>query len=318
MSKIHFMQTRFVVALILAFLSHTAFAQKKIQASMSHAPAMEFRLMSYNINGLPWPLKANKAPLFDEMARVLQTARAQGTAPHVLVVQEGFRGNVTKFVENAGYKYIQKGPNSQQRRNGSGPSKAVLNSGLFILSDYPIVQTDFTVYGSDCSGWDCFANKGILYAQINVPGIGLVDIFDTHFNCVASSGTKPEKVYAAQLNQLKIASDFVNSKISTTRPALFGGDFNIKDASPIYNNMLVAMQPMFNVGQFCKTYPASCELGEGTVLEDILFTTDHEYYKSGGGITVVPFYAAKNMTSRLGDRELSDHPGLLVKYKFYN
>ena len=109
----------------------------------------------------------------------------------------------------------------------------------------------------------------------------------------------------------------MNSKISTTRPSLFGGDFNIKDNSPIYNNMLNAMQPMHNVGYYCKSYPQYCELGEGTLLEDLLLTTDHQYYKSGGGVSVFPFFAATNMKSKLGDRDLSDHPGLVVNYKFY-
>lgn len=308
---------RFVMAVLLTFASSAVYAQEMQQASVTQTPVMEFRMMSYNVNGLPWPLKANKAPLFDEMARIFQEQRGRGAAPQVLVVQEGFRGDVKHFVENAGYKFIQKGPNSKKRREGSGSSNAIINSGLYILSDFPIVQTDFVVFGSDCSGWDCLSNKGVLYAQIDVPGIGLVDIFDTHFNSLGSSGTKAEKVWAAQLKQMKIASDFINSKMSTSRVALFGGDFNIKDNSPVYNHMLNAMQPMFNVGQFCKTYPQSCELGEGTPLEDLLFTTDHQYYKSGGGFNVFPVYAEKNMKSRLGDRDLSDHPGLTVHYKFY-
>ena len=313
-----FAQTRLVMALVLALFTQAVFAQEALpESSINKAPVMEFRLMSYNVNGLPWPLKKNKAPLFDEMARIFQEQHGRGAAPHVLVVQEGFRGDVKHFIENAGYKFVQKGPSSKVHRDDSDSSQALTNSGLYILSDFPIVQTDAVVFGSDCSGWDCYANKGVLYVQIDVPGVGLVDIFNTHFNSVGSSGTKPEAVHAAQLKQMQTASEFVNSKISTDRPSLFGGDFNIKDESPVYNNMLIAMQPMYNVGQFCKAYPKSCELGEGTPLEDLLFTTDHQFYKSGGGISVFPFYAATNMKSRLGDRDLSDHPGLVVHYKFY-
>jgi endonuclease/exonuclease/phosphatase family metal-dependent hydrolase len=308
---------RFVMAVILAFFSNAAFAQEMPENLMAQSSVMEFRLMSYNVNGLPWPLKANKAPLFKEMARIFQEQRGRGVAPQVLVLQEGFRGDVKHFVENAGYKFIVKGPNSKVRREGEDSSKALTNSGLYILSDYPIVQTDYVVFGSNCSGWDCYANKGVLYAQIEVPGIGLVDIFDTHLNSVGSSGTKEDKVWAAQLQQMKITSDFINSKMSTTRVALFGGDFNIKDTSPIYNHMLNAMLPLFNAGQFCKFYPKNCELGEGTLLEELLTTTDHQYYKAGGGVNVFPSYAEKNMKLRLGDRDLSDHPGLIVKYKFY-
>lgn len=317
MSKMTFALARFVMAVIVTFISQLAWAKHSSENTIQKVPVMEFNMMSYNVNGLPWPLKKNKAPLFEEMARIIQEQRGRGAAPQVLVIQEGFRGDFKRFVENSGYKYVIKGPNSKKRREGSGPSKAIVNSGLYILSDFPITQTDFVVFGSECSGFDCYANKGVLYAQIDVPHVGLVDIFDTHLNSLGSSGTKPEAVYAAQLKQMQIASDFVNSKISTERPSLFGGDFNIKDNSPIYNNMLIALQPMYNVGQFCKAYPQNCELGEATPLEDLLLTTDHQYYKSGGEFDVFPFYAAKNMKSRLGDRDLSDHPGLVVKYRFY-
>lgn len=303
-------------AATIFFAFMLVFGVAQAQDVRSPIGGTELRVMSYNINGLPWPLKANKAPLFKEMARIINDQRVAGTAPHIILVQEGFRGNSRHFVEGSGYPYIAKGPNSKQRDSDDVPSKALINSGLFVMSEYPIVKVDKVVFGSQCTGWDCMANKGVLYAQIDIPGIGLVDVFNTHFNSVGSSGSKKEKVYAVQAQQLQIAIDFIKANTSSERPALFVGDVNIRESNPVFPTMMASLQPLFHTGTFCKLYTSFCSLGEGTGIQELFETPDHHFYKSSDQVEVYPYYSAKTMRSRVDDRGLSDHLAYLAYYTF--
>ena len=40
------------------------------------------------------------------------------------------------------------------------------NGGILIYSKHEIIQTQHTLYGSDCTGSDCLAAKGIVYTRI--------------------------------------------------------------------------------------------------------------------------------------------------------
>lgn len=94
-----------------------------------------------------------------------------------------------------------------------------LNSGKFTLGKYKITQTDFQRF-TRCGGIQCFAAKGILYVQFELPNGDLIDTFNTHLQAYQ----KDSKVRETQLED---AIAFINRKNTDGRPALFVGDFNI-------------------------------------------------------------------------------------------
>lgn len=67
------------------------------------------RIMSYNVNDLPWPLKRNKKPLFDRMRDVLQGREAKSLAPDIVLLQDGFTSTTRDFVSRLDYPYVHYG-----------------------------------------------------------------------------------------------------------------------------------------------------------------------------------------------------------------
>lgn len=292
------------------------------------AQAKSLKVMSYNVNGLPWPIKKNKRPLLMEIARIIKEQREIGTAPDVLLIQEGFRPEVKEMVAAMGYPYVFKGPkdsdmNPLDKKCPPGPKQppcnntiSIIGSGLWILSKYPFNKTGKIAFGKTrCTGWDCYANKGVAYAQIKVPGIGPVDIFTTHMNSRKASGSSDEKVWAAQRKQIAVIKYFLRKTATANVPAIFAGDFNVRTSFPTYPDLAKAIT-MDSVGLFCSQYTAHCRIGEGTLPEELHNKVDQHFFRSTKSISVYPYYVAKTMRHKLGNLGLSDHLAYEAYYSF--
>lgn len=308
----------FISTMIFSLLfSTTAFAQAK-----------SLRVMSYNVNGLPWPLEKNKRPLFMEIARIIKEKREKGIAPHVLVIQEGFRPETKEMVAAMGYPYVFKGPNDSEmnpldKKCPPGPKQppchntvSIVGAGLWVLSEYPFVKTGKIAFGKTrCTGTDCYANKGVTYTQVKVPGIGPVDIYSTHMNSRNASGSSDAKVWEAQRKQIAVIKYFLGKTANANVPAIFAGDFNVRTSFPTYPDLAAAVT-MNNTGLFCQAYTAHCRIGEGTLPEELHNKVDQHFYRGTNLISIYPQYAAKTMRYRLGEQGLSDHLAYETYYSF--
>ncbi len=303
--------------ILLSSLSTSVFAQSK-----------SLRVMSYNVNGLPWPLEKDKRPLFLEIARIIKEKREKGTAPHVLLIQEGFRPETKEMIAAMGYPYVFKGPNDSEmnpldKKCPPGPKQppcqntvSIVGAGLWVLSEYPFIKTSKIAFGKTrCAGWDCYANKGAVYTQIKVPGVGAVDILSTHMNSRRSSGTSDENVWAAQRKQISVLKYFLGKTRSANVPAIFAGDFNVRTSFPTYPDLDKALL-MKSTGLYCVANSQLCQIGEETLPEDLHNKVDQHFYQGSKSIHLTPVYAAKTMKYKLGDQELSDHPAYEAIYKF--
>lgn len=103
------------------------------------------------------------------------------------------------------------------------------DSGLMILSNNPITNTDYIRY-SKSAGFDWFAEKSAAYCEITINGIVHNFIF-THMQAGYSKCDQTARV--SQTNEL---INFVNSKPKTARTYMIG-DFNIM---PIVPGMLIS------------------------------------------------------------------------------
>ena len=99
------------------------------------------------------------------------------------------------------------------------------DGGVIILSKWPIVNGKGAqkFFGDVCSGFDCWAEKGVLYVKINKtrkPGEkNYFHIFGTHMN--AGDWSKQEQ-------QLRIIKNFIDAQpIPKTEPVIIAGDFNV-------------------------------------------------------------------------------------------
>ena len=188
---------------------------------MSNLPAdARVSVMTYNVEGLPFPARIGRGSSLAQIGARLQELRAAGQQPHIVVLQEAFSEAAKKIGEQGGYRYMASGPSidmaaaslgdsdektlraSTSMFKGEGIGK-FLDSGLMILSDYPIVAVHKVAFPS-CAGFDCMANKGAVMAFIQVPGVPTpVAVVDTHLNSRAASRTDNSRSLLAYQQQIE-------------------------------------------------------------------------------------------------------------------
>jgi endonuclease/exonuclease/phosphatase family metal-dependent hydrolase len=158
-------------------------------------------VVTYNIWGLPSPLLRH-GERFEDLPEAINALDAD-----VVLVQEAFTSKAQALTHLSKFPYFAWGPKARFLH---------FSSGLLILSRYPIDETARITY-SRCGGFDCFANKGALYARIQVPGAGPVSVFNTHLN---ANGYE-----AARVSQAAHLLRFVQA-YARGLPTVVGGDFN--------------------------------------------------------------------------------------------
>lgn len=203
-------------------------------------------LMTYNVEGLPWPIVSGRSADLTAIGLRLRDLRTRGQAPHVVVLQEAFTRDAQAIGKAAGYRYIVDGPSADQTTpaprasDGSGFAKAArwwsgetegkfLGSGLQLLSDYPILAVRRMAFPTtDCAGYDCLANKGAMLVRVAVPGMATpVDIVTTHLNSRTASGVDKARSDEAYARQVDLLTRFVAGARDIRNPLIVAGDFNV-------------------------------------------------------------------------------------------
>jgi len=302
-------------------VSYAAFAQPTV---------IDLRVLSYNINGLPSPIKKGKGPHYARIAEVLNERRAKGIQPHIVLIQEAFDGRSNIVAETTGYKYVLAGPGrkdaskhgkahwAQKTRKAyasfSDPQK-FLNSGLIILSDYPIIEARHKAFSSDeCAGFDCLSNKAILLARVQVPGVeSPVDIINSHFNSRRSAKAPNKAVLKAHYRQTETLKWFLD-QVNTGNATIVAGDFNTKQTERYtYFKKTIGYK---DAGEICLKMAESCVLAAGTAPELVLYqTNDKHFYTDGDGARISPLHMERNFDEMLDGKPLSDHLGYEVIYE---
>lgn len=208
-------------------------------------------LMTYNIEGLPWPIRINRADDLERIGARLEALRLLGEQPHIVALQEAFTEDAKSIGRQSGYRYVADGPDttlagapailpidrefqaSASFYHGERSGKLV-GSGLQILSDYPILSVRrlaFPRYA--CAGYDCLANKGVLLAMIAVPGMREpIAVVDVHLNSRKASGVDDTRSFYAYRRQIDALGTFLAEAIKPGTPMIVAGDFNVGNRPP--------------------------------------------------------------------------------------
>ncbi|WP_262691388.1 endonuclease/exonuclease/phosphatase family protein [Kordiimonas aestuarii] len=298
-----------------------------------HVAAREpvlLNVLSYNIQGLPSPLKSHKTPLFERIAAILRERRERGSQPQVVLLQEAFDSDASIIAETSGYSYVLKGPGRkarsekgrvhwamQTRKNYmsfSDPQK-ITGSGLYILSDYPIVEAQHKAFDSDmCAGFDCLSNKAILLARIAVPGLDEpLDIINSHFNSRRSAKAPSRHVFRAHQRQTDTLSWFMD-KLCGGYPVIVAGDFNTKQPEryEYFRNTIAVV----DAAEDCLSAGPDCALRNAAERDNVLYdTNDKQFFRPTDKYRIIPTYIERNFTEEVDGRPLSDHLGYEVEYK---
>ena len=313
--------SRLVLCAVLLMAATTASATEKLT----------LRVLSYNVNDLPWPLRKKSKAQMKFIGRDLARRRAEGTAPDIVLLQEAFTNRAKKLVKKADYPYVKKGPGrrksggdlarvrGQQKiqmvaGNRGADTKAYVGSGLYILSRYPIIDTKYQMFGHKCSGNDCLANKAVLLARIKLPGVAKpLDIVTSHMDANKKKEASKKKRFKAHKRQTKIVKAFLD-KFNGRRAAIFAGDLNVKNAKR-YNNFIETI-PVVNAGEFCMETPQRCKTGENATADTLWRrTNDQHFIIEGNDFSIRPVFMERNYDQRVKGKRLSDHLGFEVIYE---
>lgn len=203
-------------------------------------------LLTYNVEGLPWPIASGRPADLTAIAARLRDLRTRGQAPHVVVLQEAFTTDAKAIGRAAGYRYVVNGPSADlTARLAASPADSklaagahwwsgetmgkMLGSGLQLMSDYPVISVRRMVFpASDCAGYDCLANKGAMLVRVAVPGLATpVDIVTTHLNSRTASGVGKARSDQAYDRQVDLMTRFVEQARDPRNPLIVAGDFNV-------------------------------------------------------------------------------------------
>ncbi len=270
---------------------------------------LTLRVLTYNIKGLP----TFAAPDYDEdryadIGRILARRQKEGTAPDLVLLQESFVVRTKELRDHANYPHIARGPDE-----GRGIASLMsLDSGLYILSRYPIVKEETKAFGTSlCSEWDCYANKGVQFARLQIPGLPFpIDIYNTHLQASRSQDE-------VRVKQVDVLANFIASTHKIGLPLIFAGDFNFRPAwQPASYRDFVRKTALYNVGERCLA--KKCKIETGTDPERVFqMTVDHHFtgVEHGQNFQLTPLSIERTFAEPVKGRRLSDHAGLETIYE---
>lgn len=294
-------------------------------------------VMTYNVEGLPWPVAWGRSAALDKIAERLGAMRKEGTAPHIVLLQEAFVPAAKAIGTKAGYPYVISGPGSDDTNpaKASGPAARFadgvhwwkgetegkyVGSGLQILSDYPVVAVHRMAFPSyACAGFDCLANKGALMVTVTVPGVSRpVDVITTHLNSRGASGVGHARSDEAYKMQVAILSGFVQQFHDPAHLLIAGGDFNVGKIKVRRAALLGAVTREWSPGRAVND-AMHADLADGGSLPadarvSFRHAKDWQFYSGG----TVPFRVASievPFGKEKGGGMLSDHVGYTARYQ---
>jgi endonuclease/exonuclease/phosphatase family metal-dependent hydrolase len=299
--------------ILLALTSHA-------QAAPRTEGEYNLRVLSYNVKGLPGIAGGYRNDdRFEEIGTELQKMRKNGTAPQIVVVQEAFVKKTNDVVKTSGYPYSVKGPKASDPDEHGKSLTKIFNAGLFTMSEYPIKYSAKIAFGKDmCGTWDCFANKGVQLATVDVPDLPFhVPVLNTHLQATKERSED-------RIKQMKVILRFMTKWLAPTGPLLFAGDFNTRPEQPSYA-FWKENGGMTSVGETCvQSEFSGCEVAPGTDLES-LTRVDQHYSRDGVApdksdqkkwysVRFKPVRVEKTFTKLVKGKPLSDHLGYQVDY----
>lgn len=293
-------------------------------------------VMTYNVKGAPWPITHGRGRDLRAIGDRLRQLRAEGRQPHIVLLQEAFSGDAYGIARRAGYRFVIPGPGPGERT--ASPASAadtqflaarslwrgelsgkLFGSGLLLLSDYPVTQVRRLAFPAfACAGFDCLANKGALFATIELPGETPVDIVATHLNSRHSAHVADTRSLYAFGRQVALLSDFIMSSRNPDHPLIVAGDFNV-GAAPARGRALSASVPGWGAGT---PVVEALEVAAGGQPGDdaraaVHRNTDFEFIAAGRSAELVPMTVEVPFGREPSGRMLSDHIGYAVTFALH-
>ena len=281
-------------------------------------------VMTYNIKGLPWPIALDRNDALDRIGERLAMMRRDRRQPHIVLMQEVFSSKAAEVAAVAGYRHAVMGPDSALRTTmamdgidrryikaarwdrGENMGKS-LNSGLMILSDYPVLGIERMAFPDfACAGFDCLANKGVLIVRLNIPGVGRVSVVNAHLNARSAAMVPVARSQQAFARQVDLMAGFVARHVPQGQASFFTA-FARSGLSFITPALGGASQAL-----------AHGQLAEATMRRDLLHAARHGkdwlFGRDASGTALPVRRAQVPFGNEVTGEPLSDHFGYVIDY----
>lgn len=189
-------------------------ADNRFTAELGFRPPTEraVRLLAYNVQFLP-PIVDDSRCIGVRASLIAREIGRRAPLPDIIALSEVFDDEARALLLRD-----LAGNYPHRTRILGGDAGLEQDGGVMILSRFPIEAQDERTFGSVCAGWDCRADKGVLYARVRTPDL-VAHVFATHLEAQTAD---------VKRRQLDIIREFVDSKeIPAAEPVLIAGDFNI-------------------------------------------------------------------------------------------
>jgi len=316
--------------------------------------SMEITVLIYNVAGLPWPIGCGKTsrtldaegkpiPIacrrsgaLKEIGDELGKMRREGTEPDIVLLQEAFISASAEIPERGGYPNWVAGPGRKdlEAKYSERASKEFIEerkytklekqgkavgSGLILASNFPIVELFNRAFNQwECAGNDCLANKGVLVAELEIPGLpDHLAVATTHYNARGSAKVSNERSLEAHNLQVAETNDFLKSLERSHLPFIWGGDLNMRHADDRIQYFVDRSGDKLNeVSSFCVNPANDCEVRMQWDTDTPWYETqDLQGWVSGNRVKITPFKVEAVFEEPEDGKLLSDHDGLLVHYR---
>ena len=214
-------------------LYYTVTSKRVDQLPSTNADTL--KVMTYNI----WALPAIASHIGDRYDILPDHMKGYDA----IMLQEVFASGRDGFLRELAKEY------PYQTKMLDKPGINIYDGGVTIVSRYPIVNQGQFVY-PDCSGTDCFADKGLNYAEIIKQGKAY------HLVATHTASFDTDVARQNRQRQFKQMHDFIAAhNIPVTETVIYGGDFNVnkRKFADDYRNM------MENLGAIAPEYAGYTE-----------------------------------------------------------
>ena len=285
--KILFCSAGILIAAFLLFSGLTACSadpNRYLVTAQPGQPILEVRetlsVISYNIQA---------RPVLDSCAWKSVRIGERLKEYDLIGLQETFHAHDLLFEKNSVHGEVYFG----KRRH----FLKLVNSGLAILSRYPIEEVKAEYFEDEGSLENRFGSKGVLMARIRING-SVLDFYTTHL-AAGSPGVSGE----AREDELRQIAGFIRRNSPSGNAVIINGDFNLtlRSKQKELRNFLA------QTGLSNPAKELNCE--KKTFI-------DHIFYRSGSTLKLKPrtWKLLKQEFTVSGKGPLSDHHPLLVEF----
>jgi endonuclease/exonuclease/phosphatase family metal-dependent hydrolase len=206
--------------------------------------------------------------------------------------------------------------------------RILTNSGLTMVSKYPIIEKDFQQF-TYSTGSDSLAKKGVMFNRLEVPNIGQVDVYNTHYNAGGTQKTGffnkiiekfiPGWTMATPDVRVTENTDLANfiKKHEKGNPTFITGDFNMNETKIEYQDLKNKINMIDSFRLINPDDPGYTADGPNNPHkpDDGQSRIDYIFYKPGKNVNVEVLQSRLTHNHAIDGMFVSDHFGVNSTFK---